>query len=77
MSNNRLITCEDLGLKDDIPTKQASLSQAIDDAQRRYVKIALQQAKGNISRASRELGISRVKVYELVEKYKIVVDRYK
>jgi len=77
MSKNRLITCEDLGLKDEVPTKRASLSEAINEAQRKYVKIALNQAKGNISQASRELGISRVKIYELIEKYKIEMALYR
>jgi DNA-binding NtrC family response regulator len=42
-----------------------------------FVKKALSKNKGIVSRAARELGISRVNLYELIEKYSIQVQEYK
>ena len=42
-----------------------------------FIKKALSQNKGIVSRAARELGISRVNLYELIEKYSIEVQEYK
>jgi len=42
-----------------------------------FLKKALAKHKGIVSRAARELGISRVNLYELIDKYKIDVQEYK
>ena len=42
-----------------------------------FVKKALARNRGIISRAARELGISRVNLYELIDKYEIHVKEFK
>ena len=42
-----------------------------------FVKKALRRNGGTISRAARELGISRVNLYELIEKYSIRIQEFK
>jgi two-component system, NtrC family, response regulator len=42
-----------------------------------FVKKALSRNKGIISRAARELGISRVNLYELIQKYNIRIHEFK
>ncbi len=42
-----------------------------------FVKKALSRNKGIVSRAARELGISRVNLYELVQKYSICIQEFK
>jgi DNA-binding NtrC family response regulator len=42
-----------------------------------YIKRALSRNKGVVSRAAKDLGISRVNLYELIEKYKIHIQEFK
>ena len=42
-----------------------------------YVKRALSRNKGVVSRAAKDLGISRVNLYELIDKYKIQIQEFK
>ena len=42
-----------------------------------FVKKALARNRGIVSRAARELGISRVNLYELIDKYEIHVKEFK
>ena len=42
-----------------------------------FVKKALSRNGGIVSRAARELGISRVNLYELIEKYNIRLQEFK
>ena len=42
-----------------------------------FVKKALYRNGGIVSRAARELGISRVNLYELIEKYNIPIQEFK
>jgi len=67
----------DLGLKleggpSDVNLKFAKTAMEID-----YIKRALARNKGVVSRAAKDLGISRVNLYELIEKYKIHIQEFK
>jgi DNA-binding NtrC family response regulator len=42
-----------------------------------FVKKSLSRNKGIVSRAARELGISRVNLYELIQKYGIHIQEFK
>jgi DNA-binding NtrC family response regulator len=42
-----------------------------------YIKRALARNNGVVSRAAKDLGISRVNLYELIEKYKIHIQEFK
>ena len=42
-----------------------------------YIIKALSKTSGNISKAARELGISRVTLYDLMNKLKIEVKKYR
>jgi hypothetical protein len=42
-----------------------------------YVTRALSRNKGVVSRAAKDLGISRVNLYELIDKYKIQIQEFK
>lgn len=50
-----------------------TLRQARHNLERTLIEKALRNAKGNISRASRELGVSRTALYTLVKKHKIQI----
>jgi DNA-binding NtrC family response regulator len=42
-----------------------------------YIRRALSRNKGVVSRAAKDLGISRVNLYELIDKYKIHIQEFK
>jgi len=76
MSEHRLITAEDLGLNSDARSGTViTLSHARATAERDLIRLTLRSNANNVSRAARELGISRVTLYRLMDKFDIVLDR--
>jgi two-component system NtrC family response regulator len=77
LSSYPVLKASDLGLKlergpSDVNLKFAKTAMEID-----YVKRALSRNKGVVSRAAKDLGISRVNLYELIDKYKIQIQEFK
>jgi DNA-binding NtrC family response regulator len=70
MSDGRLITPEDLGLTRGIP---APMTAGLDDARLRSERTALRdcldRSGQNVSRAARDLGVSRTTMYRLLSKH--------
>lgn len=67
----------DLGLKlergsTDVNLKFAKIAMEID-----YIKRALSRNNGVVSRAAKDLGISRVNLYDLIDKYNIQIQEFK
>ena len=77
MSQKSIITSEDLGFTDEISTKKESLIEVVDNIQKKYINSALNRTKGNVSKAARELGISRVTLYDLLSRFNIEVSEYR
>lgn len=77
MSQKSLISSEDLGFTDEAPINQESLIEVVDSVQKKYINMALNRTKGNISQAARELGISRVTLYDLLSRFNIEVNYYR
>ncbi|HZP85225.1 MAG TPA: sigma-54 dependent transcriptional regulator [Burkholderiales bacterium] len=76
MSENRLITAEDLALPDaPVGGNVITLSRARSTAEREAIQITLRNNSNNISRAARELGVSRVTLYRLMDKFNIDPNR--
>jgi DNA-binding NtrC family response regulator len=72
MSEKRLISVEDLGLDSTTPLSRVlTLDQAREQAEKSAIHVSLQRAQNNISRAARDLGVSRVTLYRLMEKHNI------
>jgi DNA-binding NtrC family response regulator len=72
MSDKRLITPEDLGLHAAAPKRRLmSLEEARIEAERAAIHYSLNRCRNNVSRTARELGVSRVTLYRLMEKYQI------
>lgn len=71
LSNNSLISADDLGLGTVKNAPFLSLKVAKAELETRLIQEALTKSKGNISSAARELGISRVALYEMVKRYGI------
>jgi two-component system NtrC family response regulator len=77
LSPHAALKPSDLGFAlDHIPT-DVNLKFAKQSIEMDFVRTALERNRGIVSRAARELGISRVNLYELVERYKIHVQDFK
>ena len=70
MSEHPMITPDDLGLEKKIQTQSSlvTLEQIRIAAERQAIKHALQCTDNNLSKASHQLGISRMTLYRLIEK---------
>jgi DNA-binding NtrC family response regulator len=74
MCENRLIAPGDLGLeRRGVKRTIRTLGGARAAAEKEAIRYALQYARNNVSRAARELGISRVMLYRLKQKYGIAI----
>jgi DNA-binding NtrC family response regulator len=72
MAEGRFIQPEDLGFERDDESKQMmSLEDARAAAESMMIRRALSQSRNQISRAASLLGVSRVTLYRLIEKYNI------
>lgn len=71
LNNSPLVTSQDLGFQDIPENSTLSLKNAREKLEHQYIREALAKHKGNISRTARELGISRVSLYDLMKRYKI------
>lgn len=70
MSDQRLITPQDLGLEGASQRRPVmTLDEARTEAERLSITRSLEVTRGNISRAARRLGVSRVTLYRLMGKY--------
>lgn len=72
MGEHRLVTPEDLGLSaPDDPSNVVNLSSARAAAEKEMIQLTLKAHDNNVSRAARELGVSRVTLYRLMDKLDI------
>ncbi len=71
ISQGPTVGLQDMGLEGDLPGQPLSLKAARRELDVKYIRQALQSVGGNISRASKELGISRVCLHELMKKYSL------
>jgi two-component system response regulator HydG len=77
LSPRTVLKPSDLGFAlDQIPT-DVNLKFARKAIEKDFVQKALHRNSGVVSRAARELGISRVNLYDLIEKYEIHVKEFK
>ena len=77
LSSYPVLKPQDLGLKAERGLSDVNLKFAKRAIEIDYIKRALLRNKGVVSRAAKELGISRVNLYELIDKYKIEIQEYK
>jgi len=77
MCHHKYISCKDLDISENLVAKKESLVEIINSTQKKYIDMALYRTRGNISKAAKELGISRVTLYDLLNKLKIEVHDYR
>ncbi len=72
MCENRLITSADLGLDRRASQRHSTtLEEARNKSEKEAIQFSLRSNRNNISQAARQLGVSRVTLYRLMEKYQI------
>jgi DNA-binding NtrC family response regulator len=72
MCEHKLIGPDDLGLdRREGKRRVVTLEAARNTAEKSVIRQALMQNRSNLSEAARELGVSRVTLYRLIEKYKL------
>jgi two-component system NtrC family response regulator len=69
ISRGSQVQSRDLGIESEDMPPPVALKEARRELDIRYIRQALQRTGGNISRAARELGISRVSLHDLINKY--------
>jgi DNA-binding NtrC family response regulator len=62
------------GRSEVVPLENATLAEALEEVERRMIGDALRKHRGNISRAARELGLTRRGLYLKLERYQIDVE---
>jgi transcriptional regulator of acetoin/glycerol metabolism len=67
--DNSVITASDLGLAHHVDARTMSLDQVRRRAEQQAVERALLRHRGRVADAARDLGISRVTLYRLLESY--------
>jgi DNA-binding NtrC family response regulator len=73
MCEGPLVTVADLGLdRHAAPREFLTLDSARHKAEKEAIRMALQRAHNNVTHAAADLGISRVTLYRLAEKHKIL-----
>jgi DNA-binding NtrC family response regulator len=77
LANQGFLTADDLGFTPDSTPHDVNLKRAKQAIEIEYLRKALLRSRGVISRAAKELGISRVNLYELIAKYKIDINEFK
>ena len=71
MCENKFISARDLGIDSSSDLQLVSLKQAKERAEEQAVKLAVQRSPQNLSIAARLLGVSRVTLYRLMDKYHV------
>jgi len=77
LTSHSTLTPNDLGFSIEQPTHDVNLKYAKKAMEVEYVRKALTKNKGIISRSARDLGISRVNLYDLIAKYAISLREFK
>ncbi|AXK73179.1 sigma-54-dependent Fis family transcriptional regulator [Lysobacter sp. TY2-98] len=69
MAEGRLITAADLGVGDVVAPTPPTLEEVRNDATRRAIEAALRRCHGRLVDVARELDVSRVTLYRLMQRY--------
>ena len=73
LTNNSLISLEDLDLEIENNNPNQLLKQAREELEIKFISQALEKSKGNVSQAAKEIGVNRVSFYDLMKKHNIRV----
>ena len=73
MSDNRLLTPADLGLAQADSAMDLTLDELRASVERELIEASLKKCRNNVSATARQLGVSRVTLYRMIDRLKIVL----
>lgn len=73
MSDNRLLTPADLGLVEVVGSVDSTLDERRTAVERELIEASLKKCRNNVSATARQLGVSRVTLYRMIDRLKIVL----
>ncbi|NLF53937.1 MAG: sigma-54-dependent Fis family transcriptional regulator [Thauera phenolivorans] len=73
MSDHRLLTPEDLGLAEAASAEPPTLEALRASVERELIETSLKKCRNNVSATARQLGVSRVTLYRMIDRLKIVL----
>lgn len=73
MSDNRLVTPADLGLAEATGAEPRTLEELRASVERELIETSLKKCRNNVSATARQLGVSRVTLYRMIDRLKIVL----
>lgn len=73
MSDNRMLTPADLGLTDTVGAEARTLEELRASVERELIESSLKKCRNNVSATARQLGVSRVTLYRMIDRLKIVL----
>jgi DNA-binding NtrC family response regulator len=77
LSQHSVLKPSDLGFDFDTASIEVNLKIAKQAIEADFIKKALTKNNGIVSRAAKDLGISRVNLYELMDRYDIQIQEFK
>lgn len=73
MTDNRLLTPADLGLAEADGSPDRTLDELRASVERELIEASLKKYRNNVSATARQLGVSRVTLYRMIDRLKIVL----
>ncbi|WP_341648960.1 helix-turn-helix domain-containing protein [Thauera humireducens] len=73
MSENRLLSVADLGLPPVVDPVTPTLEEIRTSVEREVIETSLKKHGNNVSETARRLGVSRVTLYRMIDRLKIVL----
>lgn len=73
MSENRLLSVADLGLPPVVDPVTPTLEEIRTNVEREVIETSLKKHGNNVSETARRLGVSRVTLYRMIDRLKIVL----
>lgn len=73
MTENRLISVSDLGLPTSAENGAQTLEELRSTVERELIEVSLKKHGNNVSETARQLGVSRVTLYRMIDRLKIIL----
>lgn len=77
MNQSGEIGSDDLGFSESLPIRRKTLPDVLNEIQKQYLDEALIRTQGNVTHSAKELGISRMALYEMLNRFEVDLGRYR
>jgi DNA-binding NtrC family response regulator len=77
MNQSGVIKCEDLEFPISLVRQRKTLPEVINEVQKQYLDDTLSRTRGNVTKTAKELGISRMALYDMIDRFSVQIDAYR